>query len=92
MCLAACDTCRAHKSPLIIVALSECWDAYNAAKPAKETCSHCGEALAVVEGKFNGSFLNLGDDIKVHGGFTSAVRISSSILGLDYVKRHLCAR
>lgn len=67
-------------SPAAVFALSECWEAYNASKPAKETCSHCGEALAVVEGKFSGSFVKLGDGIKVHGGFMMAFQISSRAL------------
>ncbi len=57
-----------HCSVLVVFfSLSECWEAYNSSKPAKETCSLCGEALAFVEGKFSGSFLKLGDGIKVHG-------------------------
>lgn len=67
--------------PLSCFALSECWETYNSSKPAQEVCSQCGEALAVVEGKFSGSFVKLGDGIKVHGGCMTAVRISSSVMG-----------
>lgn len=71
----------AHNPPLsfFVSSLSECWEAYNASKPAKETCSHCGDALAVVEGKFSGSFVKLGDGIKVHGGFIKQSEIPRAL-------------
>lgn len=34
-----------------------------------ETCGFCGEALAVVEGKYSGTFIVVGDGVKVHGAF-----------------------
>ncbi|CAB1111731.1 unnamed protein product [Ectocarpus sp. CCAP 1310/34] len=45
---------------------SECWEAYKGSKPAAEKCGECGEPLSFVEGKFSGSYVTLGDGIKVH--------------------------
>lgn len=53
---------------------SECWEAFNSTKPAKEKCKQCEEPFAVVEEKFSGNFVQLDDGAKVHGAFAQSFR------------------
>lgn len=64
------EPCSTHKRAFFFfLACSECWEAYKGSKPAAEKCGECGEPLSFVEGKFSGSYVTLGDGIKVHGAF-----------------------
>lgn len=51
----------------VILFFSECWEAYNSAKPPKETCTQCKQPLEAVDGKFSGEFVAMDDGVKLHG-------------------------